>query len=123
MYCSIRQYRTKPDQLEEILQLLDEDLAERISAEPGFIQYHVIAGEDGEACTVTLFDSEEGASRSAELAAQFTREKLTGFDVSPAGSLAGPVRVSRARHQTLEPVRPGVGSLAASGKFLGPSTS
>jgi hypothetical protein len=105
MYCSIRHYRTRPGQLEEILHLVDDELADRLSREPGFVQYHLIAGTDGEACTITLFEDEDGARRSSELAAEFTREKLAGFDVTPTTALAGKVRVIRARPEPLKPTR------------------
>ncbi len=104
MYCSVRQYRTDPGDLDEILHLLDDELAERLSREPGFGGYHVIASANGEACSVTLFEDEDGARRSSEFAAEFTRDKLAGFDVTPTGALIGQVRVSRVRPELLEPI-------------------
>jgi hypothetical protein len=104
MHCSVRQYRTRPDELDEILRLVDDELAERLSHEPGFVEYHVIASANGEACTVTVFEDEGGARRSSELAAKFTRETLTGFDVTPAGVVTGQLRISRVRPELLGPI-------------------
>jgi len=104
MHCSVRQYRTRPDELDEILRLVDHELAERLSHEPGFVEYHVIANTNGEAYTVTVFEDEDGARRSSELAAEFTRETLTGFDVAPAGALTGQLRISRVRPELLGPI-------------------
>jgi len=68
------------------------------------VEYHVIASANGEACTVTVFEDEDGAKRSSELAAEFTRETLTGFDVAPAAALTGKLRISRVRPELLGPI-------------------
>jgi len=104
MHCSVRQYRTRPDELDEILRLVDRELAEGLSHESGFVEYQVIASANGEVCTVTVFEDEDGARRSSELAAQFTRETLTGFEVAPAGALTGQLRISRVRTEPLGPI-------------------
>jgi hypothetical protein len=104
MHCSLRLYRADPGQLDDITHLVDTDFADRLSEEPGFIDYQVVACDDGRLFSLTMWQDEQGAMRSEELAADFVRDRLAGFDITRADTLIGDVRVSRARSEMLEPV-------------------
>jgi hypothetical protein len=104
MHCSLRLYRADPAQLDDITHLVDTDFADRLSEEPGFIDYQVVACDDGRLFSLTMWQDEQGAMRSEELAADFVRDRLAGFDITRADTLIGDVRVSRARSEMLEPV-------------------
>jgi hypothetical protein len=45
---------------------------------------------------LTMWQDEQGARRSEELAAHFVRDKLAGFDITRTDTLTGDVRVSHA---------------------------
>jgi hypothetical protein len=104
MFCSLRLYRADPAQLDDITHLVDTEFADRLSEEPGFIDYQVVACDDGRVFSLTMWQDEQGARRSEELSADFVGDKLAGFDVSRIDMMTGDVRVSRARSEMLEPV-------------------
>ena len=104
MHCSLRLYQADPAKLDEITHLVDTDFADMLSEEPGFIDYQAVACDDGRLFTVTMWQDEAGARRSADLAANFVRDKLAGFDIKRTDTLTGDVSVSRARSEMLEPV-------------------
>jgi hypothetical protein len=96
MYCSLRLYRADPAKLDDITHLVDTDFADTLSEEPGFIDYQAVACDDGRIFSLTMWQDEQGARRSEELAAD--------FDITRTDTLTGDVRVSRARSEVLEPV-------------------
>jgi hypothetical protein len=104
MYCSLRLYRADPAQLDDITHLDDTEFADRLSEEPGFIDYQVVACDDGRVFSLTMWQDEQGARRSEKLAADFVSDRLARFDLSRIDMLTGDVRVSRARSEMLEPV-------------------
>ena len=104
MFCSLRLYRADPDKVGEITHLADTDFADRLSEEPGFIDYQLVACDDGRVFSLTMWQDEQGAMRSEQLAADFVRDKLAGFDITRTDTLTGDVRVSRAHSEVLEPV-------------------
>jgi hypothetical protein len=104
MFCSLRLYRADPAKADEIIHLVDTDFADRLSQEPGFIDYQAVACDDGRIFTMTMWQDEQGARRSDRLATDFVRETLGGFDITRTDTLTGDVRVSRARSEVLEPV-------------------
>ena len=69
MYCSLRLYRADPAMVDEITHLVDTDFADMLSEEPGFIDYQAVACEDGRIFSLTMWQDEQGARRSEELAA------------------------------------------------------
>ena len=102
MYANVRQYRVSPDKIDETMHLADTELAERLAAEPGFVAYELMAGEDGSICSMTIFEDRDGAERSEELAAEFVRDHLSGIEIERIGTMTGEVMVSRARDRVLE---------------------
>jgi hypothetical protein len=80
------------------------DVGGLAGGEPGFIDYQAVACDDGRIFSLTMWQDEQGARRSEELAAHFVRDKLAGFDMTRTDALTGDVRVSRARSEVLEPV-------------------
>jgi quinol monooxygenase YgiN len=102
MHANVRQYRISPEQIDQTMHLVDTELAERLSEEPGFVAYELMAAEDGSVCSMTIFEDRAGAERSQELAGEFVREHLAGIPIESTGSLIGEVMVSRARERVLE---------------------
>jgi hypothetical protein len=103
MHANVRQYRISPDRIDETMHLADTELADRLGEEPGFVAYELMATEDGNVCSMTIFQDREGAERSQEIAADFVQQHLSGIDIESTGSMIGEVMVSRARDQLLEP--------------------
>ena len=103
MFANVRQYRVSADQLDEAMHLVDTELADRLAEEPGFVAYEVMATEDGEICSMTIFEDRDGAERSQEMAGEFVRDHLSDMGVERTGSMFGEIMVSRAREQVLQP--------------------
>jgi hypothetical protein len=93
---SVRLYRADPAMVDAITHLVDTDFADMLSDEPGFIDYQTVACDDGRIFSLTMWQDEQGARRSEELAAHFVRDKFAGFDITRTDTLTGDVRVSHA---------------------------
>ena len=102
MFANVRLYRVAAGQLDEAMHLSDTELADRLAEEPGFVAYEVMATEDGNVCSMTIFEDREGADRSQDLAAEFVRDHLSGMEVERTGSMIGEIMVSRAGERVLE---------------------
>ena len=102
MFANMRQYRIAAGQLDEAMHLADTELADRLAEEPGFVAYELMATEDGNVCSMTIFEDREGAERSQDLAAEFVRDHLSDMEIERTGGLTGEVMVSRARERVLE---------------------
>lgn len=95
MYAAVRQYELGAGSVKDFMRVVDKGLAPRLSEEPGFVGYHVVASGADEVVSVTLFEDEESAARSNELAAEFVREHLTQFQLNLTSAMSGAVHVSR----------------------------
>jgi hypothetical protein len=103
MYASIRRYRMGAGSMDDAMHLADTELADRLSAEPGFIDYQAMDTGDGTITSVTIFEDEEQCLRSNDMAAEFVREHLSDFQVERLDTFGGEVMVSRAAERVLEP--------------------
>jgi heme-degrading monooxygenase HmoA len=103
MYLSIRTYRVNRGSIDEVMHRVDRDLAESFAREPGFISYQVLQTGTRTVASVTAFRTQEQADASNDLAAQWVGEELAEFDVQRLGVMGGPVGVSRANADVLEP--------------------
>jgi hypothetical protein len=72
MYLTIRRYRTNSP--EGITRLVNETFVSRIKKIPGFVAYYGIETKDALWASVSVFDSEDGAEQSDELARAFLQE-------------------------------------------------
>jgi hypothetical protein len=103
VYAMIRRYTADRDVIDEIAHRVDTEFAETISAEPGFVDYQVVDCGNGTLCSITMFDSEDGARRSNQLAAQWVEESLSDLRLERTEAFGGEVLVSRAANAVLEP--------------------
>jgi len=55
MFVSVRCYFVHKAPATELAELVDEDFADRISAQPGFVSYEFLDGGEGEALTISGF--------------------------------------------------------------------
>ncbi len=103
MYASIRRYRMGAGSMDDAMHLADTELADRLSEEPGFVDYQVMDTGDGTITSVTIFEDEERCVASNDIAAEFVREHLQPFQVEQLEVIGGEVMVSRAAEKVLEP--------------------
>jgi hypothetical protein len=103
MYASIRRYRMGAGSMDDAMHLADTELADRLSEEPGFVDYQVMDTGEGTITSVTIFDDEDQCMRSNDLAAAFVRDHLASFQIERTDMFAGEVMVSRAAERVLEP--------------------
>jgi heme-degrading monooxygenase HmoA len=102
MYAAIRQYEMGAGSVADFMRAVDEGFADSLSQQPGFRGYHVIASGSDEIVAVTLFEDEDSAAWSDEVAAEFVRERLQQFQLNLTSSMGGEVGVSRMASETLD---------------------
>jgi hypothetical protein len=103
MYVSIRTYRVGAGSIPEMMHRVDRDLAEAFAQEPGFVAYQVAQTGERTVASMTVFQRQEQAEASNELAAEWVADSLADFQVERMGVMGGPVMVSRAMSDMLEP--------------------
>jgi hypothetical protein len=105
MYASVRRYRCDPAQMDALLQIIDEEFVDLLIEQPGFCDYQAIDCGAGNLVTVSIFQDQEGADDSAQIAADFVRARLSDFQLERLDVSSGEVAVSRAAEEMLEPAR------------------
>jgi Antibiotic biosynthesis monooxygenase len=103
VHAMIRRYSVDPDQVDDLAHRVDTEFAEMISAEPGFCDYQLIDCGNGTVITITMFDSEEGARHSNQMAAEWVEDSLSDMRIERTDASGGEVMVSRAANAVLEP--------------------
>lgn len=102
MFTTIRQYRGNPDQIAEMAHVTDEMFADKLAELDGFVAYEMVDAGDGTIFTITVFSDREMAERSNELAADFIRTSLQGYELERTAAHTGEVILNRARNDVLE---------------------
>jgi hypothetical protein len=95
MYAAIRQYEMGAGSVAEVMRIVDDEFADTLSRQPGFVGYEVIASGSDEIVALTVFRDETSAARSNDLAAQFVGERLAEFELNLVSAMGGEVGVSR----------------------------
>jgi heme-degrading monooxygenase HmoA len=95
MYAAIRQYEMGAGDVREVMRIVNEEFADTLSRQPGFVEYEVVASGSDELVALTVFEDEQSAVRSNELAARFVGERLAEFELSLVSALGGEIGVSR----------------------------
>jgi quinol monooxygenase YgiN len=103
MFVSIRTYRVGQGSIDDLMHLVDRDMAEAFAQEPGFIAYQAAQTGERTVATITSFREREQAEASNELAAQWVAEELGDYQLERMGVMGGEVMVSRAIADMLEP--------------------
>jgi hypothetical protein len=99
----IRRYRVDRGKVDEVAHRVDVDFADTLTREPGFVDYQVIDCGDGTIISVTMFETEEGARRSTQLAGEWVEDSLADIRLERTEAFGGEVLVSRAESAVLEP--------------------
>jgi hypothetical protein len=95
MYAAIRQYEMGAGAVADVMRIVNEEFADTLSRQPGFVGYEVVASGSDEIVALTVFEDEQSAVRSNELAAQFVGDRLGEFELSLVAAMSGEVGVSR----------------------------
>jgi hypothetical protein len=114
MFASVRCYFVHRAPTAELVQLVDEDFADRIGARPGFVSYEFIDGGAGEAMSISAFCEAPQAEASRELARRWTEERLQDMELTITESLHGEIVINRATPELVAPDRQDGGARYAS---------
>jgi hypothetical protein len=101
MFVSIRRYFVHKAPAKELAELVDQDFADRISAQPGFVSYEFLDGGEGEALTISAFHQAVQAENSRALARRWVDEALSDFELTTLDAVHGQIKLMHAT-----PVRP-----------------
>lgn len=93
MYAAVRQYEMGAGSVPAFMAAVDDGLAPELRSQPGFVSYQVIASGADEIVSVTIFEDEDGAVRSNEVAAAFVRDRLQAFELNLVSAMSGEVSV------------------------------
>jgi len=96
MFVSIRRYFVHKAPAKELAELVDQDFADRISAQPGFVSYEFLDGGEGEALTISAFHQAVQAETSRELARRWVDEALSDFELTTLDAVHGQIKLSHA---------------------------
>jgi hypothetical protein len=95
MHAAVRRY--KVSDAEAFIGKIEESFTDRLKEVDGFVGYYVINGGDGDVATVTVGETDEAISRSADLAAQQVRETASDLVDGDPDVTSGEVRIRAER--------------------------
>lgn len=96
MFVSIRCYFVHKVPARELAELVDQDFADRISAQPGFVSYEFLDGGQGEAMTISAFQEAVQAEDSRALARRWVDERLSDFELTTTETVRGQIKLIHA---------------------------
>src|SRR5436305_3057521 len=96
MFVSIRCYFVHKVPARELAELVDQDFADRISAQPGFVSYEFLDGGEGEAMTISAFQEAVQAEDSRPLARRWVDEQLSDFELTTNETVRGQIKLIHA---------------------------
>ena len=82
MFMSIRSYRVRPDQRDEVVRRVDDGWADQLKKQSGFVAYYVVASGPEELVSMTACLSEEALKRVVEASAEWVGGHLMDLDVT-----------------------------------------
>ena len=96
MFVSIRFYFVHKAPAKELAELVDQDFADRLSAQPGFVSYEFLDGGEGEALTISTFQEAVQAENSRALARRWLDEALSDFELTTLEAVHGQIKLTHA---------------------------
>jgi hypothetical protein len=103
MFASMRRYRLERGTMAELARRVDEDFAEQLAAQPGFVSYEFMDCGLGEFMTMSIFLTPEQADASRELARRWAEEHSEDLEFPRLEAARGEILVGRVAPQMLEP--------------------
>jgi heme-degrading monooxygenase HmoA len=101
MFASMRRYRLERGSMTELARRIDEDFAEKLSTQPGFVSYELIDCGMGEFLTMSVFMTLEQAEASRELARRWA-ESNDDLSFPRVETAHGEIHVGRVAEGMLE---------------------
>jgi hypothetical protein len=105
VYAVVRHYKTTSGSIDEMVEQVDREFADRIPEQVDSILYTAVNTGSGTAMTLTLFNDQPSAARADATVAQVQQSLANRFGVEETAVHRGPVMVSRAKEVVVEPVR------------------
>jgi len=96
MFVSIRCYFVHKAPATELAELVDQDFADRLSAQPGFVSYEFLDGGEGEAMTISAFHEAAQAEDSRALARRWVDEALRDLELTTLDAVHGQIKLTHA---------------------------
>jgi len=101
MYIVVRNYKTAPGAVADVLTLVRDGFVPTLRKLPGLVDYYGIGSGDGHVAFITICRDKAAARESVRLAAEFARQKLASLIPEPPMITEGDVAI----HET--PFGPG----------------
>ena len=101
MFASMRRYRLERGSMTELARRIDEDFAEQLAAQPGFVSYELIDCGLGEFLTMSVFLTLEQAEASREMARRWAIDN-SDLEFPRLEAVHGEILVGRAAERMLE---------------------
>ncbi len=102
MFASMRRYRLERGTMADLSRAIDEDFAEQLSGQPGFVSYEFIDCGLGEFMTFSVFVALEQAEASRELARGWAAAHRDAFEFPRIEAAHGEIVVGRRAADMLE---------------------
>jgi hypothetical protein len=102
MFASMRRYRLERGSMADLARRIDEDFAERLAAQPGFVSYEVIDCGLGQFMTLSVFLTLQQAEASRELARRWADENRHMLEFASIEAAHGEIVVGRVAEGMLE---------------------
>ena len=99
MYAVIRRYKLDPANFDESVRRVEQGLVSKIGASPGFVSYRVFRADNGDALSVSFFDSRDQAEDSAKTVAGWVKENLAELMPNAPEVTAGEVLLREVNRQ------------------------
>ncbi len=94
MYASIRRYVIHPGSMEKIAKQIQEGFLPIARSIPGFVAYYIVDDiGHGIGISISIFEDQDGAERSAVEAKEYIRENLASLFPNPPEIMDGEVLV------------------------------
>jgi hypothetical protein len=102
MFASIRCYVLKGAGVDQVAGPVDQEFADLIAGQPGFVWYALLDRGEGRLMTISVFEEREQASGSWELSREWTSRRLGGLELTMVEAVNGAIPVSRAAPELLD---------------------
>lgn len=102
MFASMRRYRLERGTMDELARRIDEDFAEQLAAQPGFVSYEFMNCGFGEFMTMSVFSMLKQAEASREMARRWAEDHRDEFEFPRLEAAHGEILVGRAAEGMLD---------------------
>ena len=93
MYASIRRYVVHPGAMKKIAKQVNDGFLPIVRNIPGFVAYYVVDVGHGLGISISIFEDQAGAERSAAEAKEYVKENMASLFPNPPEIMDGEVLV------------------------------